>query len=221
MRLLRSSLLLGCLATCAAASASFYQYDLGTFQAGASGVNHTGDFYDVTYLNRFVVREGGTLLTSIDLVWGADLQNPFAPATPNGVSAEVLLMGDPTNDGDPNDAYVIQSIGTVTQNTGTLIFNRYELNPIELPVGTTFFAGASLFNLPNGTLFAILGDSNTVTSELWTRVGPPGEPGGNFFNWFHPEWTWMVRVNAVPEPGTMIALAGGLALVLRRRRNSR
>jgi hypothetical protein len=169
--------------------------------------------FNVAYLTQFTITPGATTLTSIDVVWGSRLN----PNLPNGLSADVLLMSDPNGDGNPNDALVLQSFSTTTVNVGTDTFNNYAITPTTLAPGTNFFAGAFIRDVPTGSAWIPL-DTNAIglASKNWWNVVVSGPVGPyNPMSLFGPDFTIMTRVNAVPEPATIAALAmGAAALVL-------
>lgn len=215
MRTVALSLALAGLASIA--SASFYQYDDGVSDTSLS--SSSGGTLSIVYMNHFVAAAGGTTLTSIDVVWGSRL----TPDLPNGTAAQVLLMSDPNQDGDPLDSTVLQSISTTTTNVGTDTFNSYALTPVALTVGQSFFLAVWIPQSPNGATWCAI-DANATGRSADSWWNPQATPGSsNYFQlgiFGSNDWTFMIRgnVSTVPEPASMAALALGAAALLRRRR---
>lgn len=172
--------------------------------------------FNVAYLTQYTIAPGGTTLTSIDIVWGSRT----IPNLPNGLSADVLLMDDPNGDGNPNDATVLQAISATTINVGTDTFNNYALSPATMSVGTNFFVGAFIRNVPTGSAWVGLDDDAIgMAGRNWWNVVVPGPTGAyNQLSIFGNDFTLMTRANAVPEPAGLCVLALGAAALVRRRR---
>jgi hypothetical protein len=210
--------LIVCIAVVSAASASafVYQYDDGVSDTPLT--TSGPPTFNVIFLTQYTVAAGGEVLNSIDVVWGSRHQ----PNLPNGLSANVLLMSDPNGDGNPNDAAVLQSIAATTTNVGTDTFNNYALTPANMAPGTSFFAGAMIFNVPTGSAWVTLDDDaiGRSANNWWNVVISSPVGTHNPMTLFGPNYTAMVRVNAspVPEPASILALASGVSVLLRRRR---
>ncbi len=200
----------------AAASQAFvYLYDDGVTDSNLS--TSGPPTFNVGYLTQFSIVGGATTLTSIDIVWGA---RTF-PNLPNGLSADVLLMSDPNGDGDPNDAAILRSVSTLTVGVGSDTFNNYAIAPLTLSPGTSFFAGAFIRDVPTGSAWMGIDDDATgqAVKNWWNVVIPSPVTSYIPLSIFgNPNYTAMTRVNAVPEPATMTALALGTLALLRRRR---
>lgn len=201
------------LAMAAGAHAFVYQWDNGT---EATNLSTSGPpTFNVAYLVHYNIQAGGTTLNSISLRWGCTTN----PNLPNGLAADVLLMSDPNGDGNPNDAAVLQLISTTTVNSGLPVFNTYNLTPQSFGVGTSFFVGALIHDVPTGSSWLQLSQVPGTSSQNWWNVVVSSPVGSyNPMTIFGSDFTAMVRVNAVPEPATLIALASGAAVLLRRRR---
>src|SRR5258708_3946970 len=92
------------------APAYTYQYDDGTSEQGLSTSGPAT--YTALFITNYTIAAGAQTLTAIDIVWGAHSN----PNLPNGLTADVLLLSDPNNDGDPTDDAILQSITTTTVN---------------------------------------------------------------------------------------------------------
>ncbi len=207
----------GLLGLSAASNAMVYLYDDGVSDTGLTTSGPA--FMNVGYLTKFTTVAGGELVNSIDIVWGSRT----IPNLPNGLSADVLLMSDPNNDGDPNDAAVLQSVTTVTTGVGSDTFNNYAITSTAFSVGQNFFAGVFIRNMPTGSAWMALDQNATgaAVNSWWNVVISSPVGSYNSLSIFgNPDFTAMTRVNAsaVPEPATMSALAIGALALLRRRR---
>lgn len=215
--MLKKSLLsLIALGVASASHAVIYQYDDGSSETDLSTSGPAT--FNVSYLTKFTAVTGGEVINSIDIVWGSRSN----PNLDNGLSADVLLMSDPNNDGNPNDATVLASFTTTTVGVGSDNYNNYAISPTTFAAGQNFFAGAFIRDVATGSAWMGL-DSNSVgqVDNSWWNVATPS-PEGNYtpLSIFNLEFTPMVRANGspVPEPATLSLLALGAAALLRRRR---
>lgn len=186
-----------------------YSYDDGTGESslGCSGCNSV-------WLNAFQAVQGGTVIESIDIAFGANInQDPPSDGSP----ISVYIWGDANNDGVPDDAFTIGSpINSTIQLSHTDTFITFNLSPVVFNAGDWFFVGFSSSD------FAVSRDTNSAAGNSWIAAwngsinannltsadvgfGESGSFGfgGNF----------LIRANAteVPEPGTLAFL--GIALL--------
>lgn len=160
---------------------------------------------DLIWLNQFTVLPGKEYLIAVSLTWGN---------IPDGTSCLVLVYGDPNNDGNPSDAVLLASAGTLVTNSGTNIFSKVPINPTYLgPAGTSFFLGAYI------TLAANESPANEDTAvpvyaaRSWVAAHfTPGQGDVNNLNNnnFPPEpvetvsgltpGNWLLRGNALAAP---------------------
>ncbi|MDR9402506.1 MAG: hypothetical protein RI580_03605 [Halothece sp. Uz-M2-17] len=180
--------------------------DDGTAE-NAIGLTEGGD---ALWLNSFTAQPNSQVVTGISLTWGTPA---FAGANgiANGDPTTVYLYGDSDNDGNPDDATLVQSIDTTMQNVDTNTFTTIDFAPATFNVGDVFFVGASFSQnsdffvasvdetdpyLPDrsfitGGGFGTLDTANLSNNSLFETVessssGPPG----NF----------LVRAEAEPVP---------------------
>src|SRR5262245_11027311 len=147
---------------------------------------------------------------------------PFEPSTVVH-PVTVYLWTDPTNDGNPVDALVARSANALTTPVGSFV--NLPISPLTLPTGSWFFAGA-LYVAPT---------EGFIAAPAGVDTSNPGFPNRSFFwLWADPalanpnnllagtinsglqkdlegqDANYVVRVNAIPEPGTATLAAFGL-----------
>ncbi len=164
------------------------------------------------WLNSFQVEPGAETLTTIEIALAQDIDEPSRPVT-------VYLWTDPTNDGDPSDASVVREIATVT--THEIVFETFPIDPLTLPTGSWFYAGAIYVADEDPVLSPaavdatepfFAGRSFTVTWGAGAVPDPNNLAGGAIFA--ETAGNHLIRVFAVPEP-TCLALVGiGCAAVV-------
>jgi hypothetical protein len=189
--------------------------DAGSTIAGAQAVTGTGTLASISG-----ALAGGTSFTDVDL-YLISITNPSAfsatlvnSGTPTDVDSQLFLFNATTgagvysNDDANASASEFRSTiaagalpGTVTAGLYVLAVSSYDLDPFNAAGANIFANGSATPNPSSGT--NVLANWQFATAES----------GDNF----------AYRVNLtgaapVPEPATMLALAGGLALLARRRR---
>jgi hypothetical protein len=198
--------------------ASQYQYDDGVSEGGLLGGGGGGVPLPVTYLTHYIVTSGAETVTSIDLAWGS---RSAGGTIPSGMLAVVLLMSDPNQDGDPVDSLIVRQINTLTTNVGTDTFIHYDIAPVTMAPGTSFFVGAELTDPPYTSLMGIDREATGRSGDNWYMLAQEPGTGAAYtpLTVFNANWTFMNRANAVPEPASVFAIAGGLAVLIRRKRH--
>jgi len=97
-----------------------------------------------------------TNVSAVELCWGAAVVGP-ATANPNtlvdGTPATVCLWEDPTDDGNPNDAILIEQVATTVQNHDTDIYNTVAFSTTHTVSGY-YYIGAT-YTMPPAPLPAI------------------------------------------------------------------
>jgi hypothetical protein len=195
------------LTTVGAAQGFIYQIDDGNAEFRLGTVSMPSAF---SWLNSFQVEPGAETLTSIEIALAQSIDEPSRPVT-------VYLWTDPTNDGDPSDAVVVRNISTVT--THEIVFETFPIDPLTLPTGSWFYAGALYVADEDPVLFPaavdatepfFAGRSFTITWGAGAVPDPNNLAAGAILA--ETAGNYLIRVIAVPEPSMMIAGVACLAL---------
>ncbi len=214
-----------------------YRLDDGVKELGV-GIQATGS-NSIAWLNNFTASATEPTITDIRVAFGGGLLDTNIP---NGTTVDLYVWGDFNQDGDPSDAFVLETTSGVVANTGGNGFNTYTLpSPVTLNPGDSFFAGA-IINYSGQFEVASMDDDGTddivnypPMNHSWlagSANGVPVDPNNlgaaqlpvdrvsnalagipNFS-----DGTWMVRLNAVPGPATAAPLTALAVIAGRRRR---
>ena len=136
--------------------AANYAIDDGAGESSLGLVNS-----DIVYLNQFDSLPGMDVITDIQIAFGANTnQDP----PPNGSPVTVGIWSDPNNDGNPEDAILLQSVNGSIQNSHTDTFVSFPLpQPQLIPVGDSFFVGFR--SVSAGPNFPLARDKNTILND--------------------------------------------------------
>ncbi len=120
---------------------------------------------DVLWVNPFTVQTGDELVSSISMAWG--------PFFPDGTPATVLLYDDPNNDGDPDDAVLLASVGFTGEYFGPDVFTTVAIPPTVVgAAGDSFFAGVTT-SVTSGS--PIVADTSpSPGQQTWYATAPLG-----------------------------------------------
>lgn len=186
-------------------NSGIYSLDDGTAEASI-GFNGGGD---IAWLNSFTVVEGHKTITDILIAWGSSIDE--------GEAASVHLWSDPNNDGNPDDAVLLESVNTTVTNPSTNTFASIDIPDRTFAVGDTFFVGG--FMSSTDTFFPALLDQTSSAGKSWVSGGAVGSvdlnnlSGSSAFGTidsFGIPGNLLVRAKGTPEPenifGTIIAL---------------
>jgi hypothetical protein len=107
------------------------------------------------------------------LAFGCPLYPGYGPG--NGTPCTIYIWEDPTDDLDPLDAVLLDSVATIVQNVDTDILNLVMLNA---PVGVTgtFWIGCSQQHTAGQFVAPMDMDNTTYGNQAWIA----GTPGGAF-----------------------------------------
>ncbi|NBB86975.1 MAG: S8 family serine peptidase [Bacteroidetes bacterium] len=176
------------------ASPFVYQLDDGamnralTFGAG-----------DIMWINAFESVRGATVITSLAAAWGAGISI--------GDPVELLLYDDPTNNGDPSDAELLEVVSTTIGTTTTNEFQEVAIPPTV--VAGSFFVAALYRGDREGLNPAPLDEANPqgaswIAGSLFTGgidIENPGssDRGLNKIDAFGYPGNWLLRANGAPD----------------------
>ena len=136
-----------------------YLLDDGSSEAlvGASG---GGGFI---WFNQFTVVGGNEEIVRVDLAWGR---------VPVGMETTIAIWTDPDDDGDPNDAVLVQTVGPVLVNApDTGQFTAIDIPPTFVGYdGEVFFVGAMVHHSATQKP-APLDFEGTAPAQAWFAVG--------------------------------------------------
>jgi hypothetical protein len=186
---------------------------------------------NIAILNRMQVEAGAEIITEIRIAFG-DLPL-FSPV-------EVYLWGDFNNDGDPSDAFVLESMVGLSQTSNGNAFTTFDINDTQLNVGDYFYIGA-IIDFAAGEQPGRIDLDGTDSIPNYPPMNHSWIAGGDINNDVDPnnlslaqlpltpietafggtDGTWLVRANAtaIPGPAGVAALViGGLAGIGARRR---
>ena len=197
-----------------------YQYDDGTTE-GVIGLTAGGD---LAWLHMFDPIAGLQTLTHVNTAFGTPLY-PSSP--PAGTPVDLYVWDDANNDGDPSDGVLIGQGSGVIQNPDTDILTHYALDS-PVTVTSRFFIGC--------VVSQVAGEFPAPMDENQTSMGRAWVVGNSVMGGFDPNnllnndvgpyemdslgfpCVWLLRADAIPEPGTLSLLAlSGLGPLLRRR----
>jgi hypothetical protein len=210
------------------AQAAEYRTDSG-ISDNSLGLTNGGE---IAWLQAFTVTGGNNVITSISTTFGTPAFPGDTGLTAGTAFSVYVWRGTPTGTGADLPTLIAEAAGTVSAGSiDTDVFQSVAINAVI--TGTNnFFIGASInhaastFVAPlqqTGTgAYPILNTSWVAGSNTAGGFDPNNLAGGiGVFNMTAASFAgnWLIRAEAVPEPMTMITMAGALgALALRRRR---
>lgn len=215
-------------ASLTAAHAAEYRTDSGASQ-NSLGFTNGGE---IAWLQQFTVTGGNNVITSVSTVFGTPAFPGDSGVTAGTPFSVYVWRGTPTGTGADLPTLIAEAAGTVSAGSiDTDVFQSVAINAVI--TGTTnFFIGASVnhaastFPAPLQEVgtgpYPILTTSWVAGSNTASGFDPNNLAGGigvlNMDSIGFPG-NWLIRAEAVPEPMTMITMAGALgALAMRRRR---
>ncbi|SHJ60181.1 PEP-CTERM protein-sorting domain-containing protein [Rubritalea squalenifaciens DSM 18772] len=211
-----------------AASTSYFLDD-GTGESGLGGYGTT-----TVWLNSFTSQAGAEYIQKVSISFGGSGANP---TTYNGMAFGVHVWSDPNNDGNPDDAVLLESGSGVisdfsnTSNGASTGFVEFTLDSAAyIASGNSFFVGMSMYfnqnvlgpardtssNEGRSWMYRWNGDvANSAPGSMSTALNKNNYDdilGGNA----------MIRaegVSSVPEPSSSVlfGLTGAIGLMRRKR----
>jgi hypothetical protein len=231
------TLVLAAFFSAACGASAQYVLDDGTAE-NAFGFGTATSNAGSIWLNQFSILPGQNIISSLSIAWGAP--SSTSNANVNGLPMQALIYSDPNGDGNPNDAILLSSVAGTIQSAGSNTFVTYQFGAPVTITTTGFFVGyfvpeftiagarqffaavnttAGTFNAARSFLFGMSdGSDPDITTLSNNDFGGSNSSLGINGN-------WLVRANAIPEPGSFVLFGlGGLGLLtgcMRARRNRR
>ncbi len=210
-----------------ASSGFLGSYELGTALTGEGGFTMSLDFIDLVpnsvvnglYDFSYDIIGGGSSSASdllATLEFQVDVRTDFRPTYTLNFDRPSITAGETAN----LDSVLNNTLAESIYVNGLYYFFGAGLTPnvMDVSFDFNFFAG----ELTSGST------SNSVHSDHTARADTPlgiyGFNGGFYGGYYQADQHWVKSANSptievVPEPATMIALAGGIALLARRRKS--
>ncbi|MFW5653902.1 MAG: hypothetical protein ACOC0P_07630, partial [Planctomycetota bacterium] len=140
--------------------AAIYGYDDGTSE-NLLGLSGGGT---ICWMQYFETSGENDTINEISVAFGSSAFPGFAP--PNGTPAFVGVWNDPTNDGDPSDAVLLDVKETTIRNVDTDQFNVVRLR-IQVSVNSGFFIGAWASHAPREFVAPVDQSQQYVRGRSW------------------------------------------------------
>lgn len=126
-----------------------YRLDDGVKESSWGASSQGTAAVSFAWLNKFVVEPDKEIITAVNLAFG-HREPTFGASVANDTPVRVYIWYDIHQDGDPATSVVVAEGSGLVENSGTNQFTSYDLlQPVTLPVGHIFYAGAIIDNLPN------------------------------------------------------------------------
>ncbi|MGV6827521.1 MAG: IPTL-CTERM sorting domain-containing protein [bacterium] len=158
------------LVSASASWAADYELDDGSAESSVGCGNCS-----VIWLNAFQAIQGADHVTDVEIAFGANIN---ADPPPDGDPITVYLWRDPTNDGDPSDAVVVDSVPGTIQSSHTDTFVNF-----VFPIGASFAVGEWFYVGFRSTDFAVGRDESIPHAgrswiSAWTAGADPSNLSG-------------------------------------------
>lgn len=176
-----------------------YQIDSGVYDGAVGSFGSA----DVVWMNQFTVEVGADHVVAVDTVWAENI--------PVGTPMTLAVWDDPNNDGDPADAFLLQTTQTIVEDVPFGSFVTIPMPPTYVGrTGDSFFVGAY-------SVGEFLGDENFPMSfqEAWpshlrswfsfgsTPADVTGPPGGEIYpvtlTGYPGNWLLRARTAVMPD----------------------
>lgn len=213
------------------AQAFEYRVDSGDSQTGA-GLSTGGNF---AWMQQFTVSGENSLITAIQLAFGTDQAGGtgFSGVSAGSAFTVYVWKGTPTGSGSDAPTLLASQVGSVA--AGSIDTDIFQTVSIDASItGTSnFFIGASVNHAANTNPASL----QTTGTGPWPIAGAAWVAGSSTSNGFDPNnlgggiglftaadagipGNFLLRAQAapVPEPATMVALAGAIGALAARRR---
>jgi len=179
----------------AAPGSEAYAYDDGVSES-TIGLTNGGD---IMWGNYFTALPGHETITSIALTWSQAWQPP------DGTPCTVFVYDDPDDDGNPSNATLLTSAGTVVANGGTDVFTTVPITPTTVSGG--FFVSALITHAAG--LYPASIDATTSAGGSWVTANTT--PGAFDVNTLTNNDVPPARIDDIGFPGNFMVRADGEA----------
>jgi hypothetical protein len=143
---------------------------------------------EICWFSRFTAYAGGETIVDMHCLFGSVMYPNYAPG--NGTVTDCYVWDDPTNDGDPSDAYLVSTESITVQQVDTDIYNVYPLsNPAT--ISGEFFVGCNMPHSASQYCAPIDNDTPYVSGDSFYCGGSnlPFDPYSLMANEYTPaEW---------------------------------
>jgi len=133
---------------------------------------------EICFLHAFDSGVAGDTIEKVSNIYGSVLYAGYGPG--NGHPTTIYIWSDPTNDGEPSDASLLDSVTSTIQQEDQGIFVDTTLNTPQAVTGM-FFVGVMMDHAGStlGQYVVPMDENNKSIGNVWL-IGDPGNAAGGF-----------------------------------------